>query len=505
MAVSQAVLDAINRLRNYYNGNAYDAQNNPGGMARGGHRTNLIPSYRDLSDVASALSEEVTAAVNSATISQIARDQAVAARDEAQAIADSIGGGGGGGVGGDPVLAAIALAPVIDYQLTASNGFVGTVIRATTATYYGPDGRLRTAAANQTRITHDPATGKVLGVLVERVAATNLLLHSEDFTNAVWVKPVGTSVTGNNRNAPDGTQNADFILGETYQDVIFGAAGSAGGWRAFSVYLESNTATNITLTLGYMGDVNLPITGTATLNVATGVVTVDGTSGYGAATAYSENLGGGRYRVTVAMEGGYQNDRARCRITPSPSNASYWAWGAMLEPGRKPTSYVPSVASQGTRAAEDFVLPVNLADYDPLEGTLYVEFYHQGQSSGSTTTAALMIDNGNSSNSVALRLNGSAGSEQIQFATNNTGWFGTRALVSGLNKVAATWGTGTDYFSVGGSAVESASLASPTSRPTAVRLGAGNGSAGNGIYRRVVVWPRMTTNTTKLVEIAGLP
>lgn len=49
--------------------------------------------------------------------------------------------------------------------------------RASSATCFGPDGKLRTVAANVPRINYDPATGKCLGLLVEE-ARTNLWLNS---------------------------------------------------------------------------------------------------------------------------------------------------------------------------------------------------------------------------------------------------------------------------------------------------------------------------------------
>lgn len=50
-------------------------------------------------------------------------------------------------------------------------------IRASAATCCGPDGKLRTVAANVPRIDYDPVTGKCLGLLVEE-ARTNLWLNS---------------------------------------------------------------------------------------------------------------------------------------------------------------------------------------------------------------------------------------------------------------------------------------------------------------------------------------
>ncbi|MEG1202773.1 MAG: hypothetical protein RSD82_11475 [Comamonas sp.] len=60
-------------------------------------------------------------------------------------------------------------------------------VRASTATCYGRDGKLRTVAANVPRIDYDPATGKCMGLLVEE-ARTNLYTYSADVTHAVWGK-----------------------------------------------------------------------------------------------------------------------------------------------------------------------------------------------------------------------------------------------------------------------------------------------------------------------------
>lgn len=60
-------LAAIARLASTYNGNAYDAGTNPGGMAAGGHRTNFIPALEDLALVVEAVAEAADAADVDAT------------------------------------------------------------------------------------------------------------------------------------------------------------------------------------------------------------------------------------------------------------------------------------------------------------------------------------------------------------------------------------------------------------------------------------------------------
>ncbi len=76
--------------------------------------------------------------------------------------------------------------------------------RASTGTYIGVDGLLKVAAIDEPRF-------ESAGILLEG-PSTKLLLHSEDFTNGVWLVPsVKWTVVGNNQSAPYGHETADTI------------------------------------------------------------------------------------------------------------------------------------------------------------------------------------------------------------------------------------------------------------------------------------------------------
>lgn len=57
-----------------------------------------------------------------------------------------------------------------------------TFTRASTATYVGEDGLIKTAAVNEPRFDHNPTTGESLGLLVEE-QRTNLLNQSQSFSS----------------------------------------------------------------------------------------------------------------------------------------------------------------------------------------------------------------------------------------------------------------------------------------------------------------------------------
>lgn len=84
-----------------------------------------------------------------------------------------------------------------------------TYTRASDATYYDADGVLQTASSDVLRISYEPPDNAPL-VLVE-AAATNLILYSEDETNAAWDKTELGGVTANDLAAPDGATTADLI------------------------------------------------------------------------------------------------------------------------------------------------------------------------------------------------------------------------------------------------------------------------------------------------------
>lgn len=87
--------------------------------------------------------------------------------------------------------------------------------RASAATCYGPDGKLRTVAANVPRIDYDPVTGKCLGLLVEE-PRTNLWLNSATAVTqsfAVTAQTYTLSFEGSGSIALTGAYSGDSSAG----------------------------------------------------------------------------------------------------------------------------------------------------------------------------------------------------------------------------------------------------------------------------------------------------
>ena len=106
--------------------------------------------------------------------------------------------------------------------------------------YRGPAGLLVPSVTNAPRVEYD-ASGGVLGLLIEGTR-TNLGLHSNDHTNAAWVKT--TMTTAKTSTGPDGVVNSATRLTATganslsVQTVI-----SASATRAYSVWIRRITGT----------------------------------------------------------------------------------------------------------------------------------------------------------------------------------------------------------------------------------------------------------------------
>jgi hypothetical protein len=76
---------ASDRLASFYNGLAYNASTNAGGMASGGHRINFIPALQDVATVGGEVATNATAAASSASSASASATAAAASATSLQA------------------------------------------------------------------------------------------------------------------------------------------------------------------------------------------------------------------------------------------------------------------------------------------------------------------------------------------------------------------------------------------------------------------------------------
>lgn len=318
-----------------------------------------------------------------------------------------------------------------------------TFTRASTGTFYDKDGILRTAQNNVARFDHNPVTEESLGLLIEE-QRTNLVTYSDDFANAAWTKS-GTTITSNTVVAPDGALTGDKIVeSATTASHIVAASATVVSGTTYTVtaYFKAAERGFALLSLA----TSFPTT-SIQINLATGAVTTGtGTPLSSSAT----NVGNGWWRAQLTVAA---NASGSGVVNIFPSIDGVWAnrgytgdgtsgifiWGAQLEVGAFPTSYIPTVASQVTRSADAASMTgTNFSSwFNNAEGTMYADLIV-----GTTASAHIFSVNTNATaNRIALR---TGTSFDFLIQTNSVTQAQVAALSAVLNasvKVVGTYKT----------------------------------------------------------------
>ena len=252
------------------------------------------------------------------------------------------------------------------------------------------------------RFDHDPATGESLGLLIEE-ARTNELLYSQEFDNNWWLK-ANSVITANAATSPAGdttaeqlTPNAVNNTFSVYKSVPF----TSGNTYTQSIFAKANTYSVIGLE-EHTNSGGAKVTSFDLSNGTVGVVNA-------AHTASIKDFGNGWYRCSITYScTETANDFVAVRIleTINTGSASWTAdgtsnlyfWGAQLEEGSFPTSYIPTSGSTVTRAAD--VVEITGADFSSWfntseqQGTVFTEVATKGISG---INAAFAIGSNNDS------------------------------------------------------------------------------------------------------------
>lgn len=238
----------------------------------------------------------------------------------------------------------------------------GAITRSTVGTYFDIAGVMQTAAIDAVRINYDPYSHEFLGLLIEN-AATNLLTYSAQFDSSAWNKPIIT-VAANAFVAPDGTLTADKLVESTStiaQRILTNQSYTLpAGAVTFSFYAKFAGRRYLNAYPLYTTWWNFNVL----FDLQTGVITANPTSTPASITP----VGNGWYRCSVSPTVTTGGTGATATIilgmqmngTLGGSDSSYtgdgssgiYLWGAQLEAGASATSYIPTVASSVTRAAD---------------------------------------------------------------------------------------------------------------------------------------------------------
>jgi hypothetical protein len=209
-----------------------------------------------------------------------------------------------------------------------------TFTRASTGTYVDANGVIQSAAVNEARFDHDPTTGVSLGLLIEE-SRTNAIDYSETFSAPLWGNVLlGTGsnpqVTSSAEASPGLTSPTRLVCnlngGTTSGDISYIQKTSTyTANQTGTIYLKSNTGSNQ----------QVYFRAGATVSIVT--VTPTWQRFEVKETSFS---GGGNFNI--GTRGG----------TGSDDSIDILIWGAQLEVGPFPTSYIPTSGATATRAAD---------------------------------------------------------------------------------------------------------------------------------------------------------
>lgn len=364
-----------------------------------------------------------------------------------------------------------------------------TFIRASNATRVNASGLIELVAVNEPRFDYDPVTLAPKGLLIEE-QRTNLCLYSRELDSVLytqWQFSIGAGAWAPTETtvAPDGT-----VSGRTYTAVVGGNANT--GYQVMAVTAATVYTWSLYVKLGTLPQNELKI------------AFRDDTAGVFIAQDIAPTLisvGGGWGRLTYTLTTPVGCGLLRCyviRNTGPAVGGTVSFWGAQLEAGAFPTSYIPTTTAAATRAADVAVMTgSNFSSwYRQDEGTLFADA--GVLSVGYTGGVLLDIGAGGAFGTTAyLNWNGSA------WGVNPT--TAPVSMLSGVTttspaKIAAALSANNTVVAANGilGAVDTscAMPASPTTLSIGVRgWSSGNGNFFNGHIRRIAYFPRRLANS----------
>jgi hypothetical protein len=220
------------------------------------------------------------------------------------------------------------------------------------------------------------------GGLLTEGARTNLALRSEEFDNAAWTK-INATVAANSAIAPNGTLTADTLLDDaTLGDhkVRQSISVTSGTTYTLSAFVKAGSLSFVWL---YAPTPNVG----RFFNLSTG--TTLGVLGGAPSSSSIVPLGNGWFRCAISYVAGATSAQNH-DIGTSPNGTTFnysgtgqgvFLWGAQLEAGPFPSTYIPTVAAAVTRPTDqvsyaNFPQPAEIAARGGI--TVYHRFVELG-------------------------------------------------------------------------------------------------------------------------------
>jgi hypothetical protein len=300
--------------------------------------------------------------------------------------------------------------------------------------------------------------------------------------------------------APDGTTTADAVF-ETaasgFHAIQRGLAIPSTAIYTASFFVKANGRTQFALQIGIIY---------AEFNLSAETAAVIGGGASDAASILA--LPNGWYRCTFTRSA--TADETVFMVFNNGSvydytgNAAlgFYIWGAQLEAGAFPTSYIPTTSAAVTRSADSAVVTPISAFYNQSEGTLFAEATPKTESLHNGFQRVLLTANDNTDlNQITIGQGGSGNLDKLVFVSFiNAGggtaeMFGGSGIAGSTQKAAGAYKASDFAFSVNGGAVDTEASGSPASGITHLFIGRRPADGFvSGHIRKIAYWPRRLSN-----------
>lgn len=232
-----------------------------------------------------------------------------------------------------------------------------TFTRSTGGGRFNEQGLYEWVAADVPRLDYDPVTKVCRGLLVEE-QRTNLLTYSGDFSNSAWVKTSVTATAG--AASPDGLNTAFSLVASagTAASVIVNQTEVTAGATHTQTYIVK---AGVLRYIQIAGSTGFSTSTFVNFDLVLGTITRNDTS----AAASIKPLGDGWYSCSLTLTSNASQTRGQVALflienATSSRGSSFtsdgasgvYIWGAQLEVGSFPTSYIPTAGTAVTRAAD---------------------------------------------------------------------------------------------------------------------------------------------------------